>query len=481
MLLHYDRKNVTQSERDTIKYLYDELEKMRPNLAQLATETEDNDNSIGEIIQAIEQSEKIINQYKRIVESNVDSDRNRDTNLVNIDFDEHQKQASLGAGGGDDSFLLSNSSSLGSQSGSKPAVVKDPLKELEDLFLTDNKLTPRNDPSSLLNDLIGNTAPTASNQASNSTNLIDMNLVNLNFKTPASNHFNPLAPLPSQSIRPAPQMFQQPPSHQQQPLGANKTQNPKLKALSDLDELGRNMLEMNLSQTANTPTGPGTVTAFPDASSLNGLLNDTPKLSLNDIQQIKLDKQLKDSIINRLQSIEQQSSPQQPPQATSSVYESAVFNSLNELTVKLESIKPDLKIAPLNLYDANNVKVVLHFAREPAIPGINVVVVSVTSTNTEHELKNFSFQAAVPKVSCAGPLSLSAISRDMPSNVYIFSSQSMKVKLQLASRNDLPTYNPILPPSAITQIMLVANPTQVRLLTALERHPADNMSVLLVF
>lgn len=37
----------------------------------------------------------------------------------------------------------------------------------------------------------------------------------------------------------------------------------------------------------------------------------------------------------------------------------------------------------------------------------------------------------------------------------------MKVKLQLASRNDLPAYNPILPPTAITQIMLVANPTQV--------------------
>ena len=37
----------------------------------------------------------------------------------------------------------------------------------------------------------------------------------------------------------------------------------------------------------------------------------------------------------------------------------------------------------------------------------------------------------------------------------------MKVKLQPASATDLPAYNPILPPAAITQVMLVANPHKV--------------------
>jgi hypothetical protein len=37
----------------------------------------------------------------------------------------------------------------------------------------------------------------------------------------------------------------------------------------------------------------------------------------------------------------------------------------------------------------------------------------------------------------------------------------MKVKLQPASRSDLPVFNPILPLMAITQIMLIANPNQV--------------------
>ena len=37
----------------------------------------------------------------------------------------------------------------------------------------------------------------------------------------------------------------------------------------------------------------------------------------------------------------------------------------------------------------------------------------------------------------------------------------MKVKLQPPSATDLPAYNPILPPTAITQVMLIANPHKV--------------------
>jgi hypothetical protein len=40
----------------------------------------------------------------------------------------------------------------------------------------------------------------------------------------------------------------------------------------------------------------------------------------------------------------------------------------------------------------------------------------------------------------------------------------MKVKLQPATRSELPAYNPILPIIPITQIMLIANPNDVILL-----------------
>ena len=39
----------------------------------------------------------------------------------------------------------------------------------------------------------------------------------------------------------------------------------------------------------------------------------------------------------------------------------------------------------------------------------------------------------------------------------------MKVRLQPPSGTDLPAFNPVLPPAAITQILLLANPQQVRL------------------
>ena len=46
----------------------------------------------------------------------------------------------------------------------------------------------------------------------------------------------------------------------------------------------------------------------------------------------------------------------------------------------------------------------------------------------------------------------------------------MKVKLQPPSGSELPAYNPILPPSAITQVMLIANPAKVRQLRFLTLH-----------
>ena len=39
--------------------------------------------------------------------------------------------------------------------------------------------------------------------------------------------------------------------------------------------------------------------------------------------------------------------------------------------------------------------------------------------------------------------------------------QVMRVKLQPASATDLPAHNPILPPAAITQVMLIAHRPQV--------------------
>nr|XP_015215141.1 PREDICTED: ADP-ribosylation factor-binding protein GGA1-like [Lepisosteus oculatus] len=92
--------------------------------------------------------------------------------------------------------------------------------------------------------------------------------------------------------------------------------------------------------------------------------------------------------------------------------------SLANVTVPLESIKP---------------RVLFHFARDcpPSRPDVLVVVISMIST-APVPVRNIVFQSAVPKV--------------------------MKVKLQPPSGTELPAFNPVVPPVAITQVLLLANP-----------------------
>uniref|UniRef100_A0A9L0I9U8 Golgi associated, gamma adaptin ear containing, ARF binding protein 1 n=1 Tax=Equus asinus TaxID=9793 RepID=A0A9L0I9U8_EQUAS len=106
--------------------------------------------------------------------------------------------------------------------------------------------------------------------------------------------------------------------------------------------------------------------------------------------------------------------------------------SLANITVPLESIKPS-SMLPVTVYDQHGFRVLFHFARDP-LPGrsdVLVVVVSMLSTAPQ-PIRNIVFQSAVPKV--------------------------MKVKLQPPSGTELPAFNPIVHPSAITQVLLLANP-----------------------
>ncbi|XP_074758550.1 ADP-ribosylation factor-binding protein GGA1 isoform X3 [Athene noctua] len=106
--------------------------------------------------------------------------------------------------------------------------------------------------------------------------------------------------------------------------------------------------------------------------------------------------------------------------------------SLANITVPLESIKPS-SILPVTVYDQHGFRVLFHFAKDalPERPDVLVVVISMLSTAPQ-PIRNILFQSAVPKV--------------------------MKVKLQPPSGMELPAFNPIVHPSAITQVLLLANP-----------------------
>ncbi|XP_061576151.1 ADP-ribosylation factor-binding protein GGA3-like [Cololabis saira] len=129
-------------------------------------------------------------------------------------------------------------------------------------------------------------------------------------------------------------------------------------------------------------------------------------------------------------------SPEQPNEVSGSPLKleesSFPFQPLKNIFVPLETIKPS-QLQPVTLYNQAGIHVSLHFAKDcPAgHPDVAVVVMSAVNTSAL-DVKDFMFQVAVPK--------------------------SMLVKLQPASRTHLPPYNPLLPPPAVSQVILLANP-----------------------
>lgn len=106
---------------------------------------------------------------------------------------------------------------------------------------------------------------------------------------------------------------------------------------------------------------------------------------------------------------------------------------LTDIFVSVDSIKPG-SIAPLPvLEEKNGVSIILHFAKDTPRPDVSVLVVTTISKNTS-PLSNYMFQAVVPK--------------------------TCKCRLLPPSGSDLPAHNPFLPPSALTQVMLIANPNK---------------------
>ncbi|KAJ3614931.1 hypothetical protein NHX12_018500 [Muraenolepis orangiensis] len=89
--------------------------------------------------------------------------------------------------------------------------------------------------------------------------------------------------------------------------------------------------------------------------------------------------------------------------------------SLSSVKVSLKAIKPS-KVCPVTAYDKYGIRVLLHFASDcpPDRPDVLVMVASMLN--------------------------------------------SMKLRIQSPSGTELAAFNPILPPAAITQIILLANP-----------------------
>ncbi|KAM7418628.1 hypothetical protein PAMA_015977 [Pampus argenteus] len=67
LLEGYSRENSSQSNQELIKDLYQRCEKMRPTLFRLASDTEDNDDALADILQANDSLTQVINLYRQLV------------------------------------------------------------------------------------------------------------------------------------------------------------------------------------------------------------------------------------------------------------------------------------------------------------------------------------------------------------------------------------------------------------------------------
>lgn len=119
----------------------------------------------------------------------------------------------------------------------------------------------------------------------------------------------------------------------------------------------------------------------------------------------------------------------------------------------------------MTVFDGHSLRVLFHFARDspPSRPDVLVVIISMLSS-APVPVTGIHFRVTAPKVSVRRPPSHIGWRREAkraPPSVFSVPPQTMAAKLQPPSGTELPAFNPILPPAAVTQILLLANPNKV--------------------
>ncbi|KFP52135.1 ADP-ribosylation factor-binding protein GGA1, partial [Cathartes aura] len=412
MVTNYSKGETTESNEDLMKELYQRCERMRPMLFRLASDTEDNDEALAEILQANDNLTQVINLYKQLVRG---EEINGETVAGPLRGEE-----SWGMGTGSTSALL-------------------------DLSGLDLPATGPSYPA--LPTLSGGSAVPVPDQAG-SVSLLDDELMSLGLNDPAPhpaqagdssgwNSFQVTCWEPGQrvgrvvkgtngvdsnelSITP---ITATPPVKADAGASSPKP-SPFTSGLDDLDLLGKTLLQQSLPPESQQVRWSSSGTTAHNPSALPVLQSVSPNPTVPLTSELPAPATLPKAATTPAGST---AVPPRPP-ATSLPQEISLAN----ITVPLESIKPS-SILPVTVYDQHGFRVLFHFAKDalPERPDVLVVVISMLSTAPQ-PIRNIVFQSAVPKV--------------------------MKVKLQPPSGTELPAFNPIVHPSAITQVLLLANP-----------------------
>ncbi|XP_046937368.1 ADP-ribosylation factor-binding protein GGA3 isoform X2 [Lynx rufus] len=456
MLLHYSKEDSSEADKELMKELFDRCENKRRTLFKLASETEDNDNSLGDILQASDNLSRVISSYKTVVEGQVVNGEVATSAIPDSEGNHSRDQGTL-----IDLAELDTPSSSSSVSAPAPAPPSSGIPILPPPPQTSGP--GRSHPSSHAEAALG------PNSTSNALCLLDEELLCLGLADPA-----PTAP-PTESA-----------GNSQWPLFQNEQLDldfggpePGSAAASPSDgplvppsapSAGSSQAPLPPSfpapaVPASVPapkpgsflfaTGPApALKAEPTALGCHGsALGDSTLHQLDALDHLLEETGATSGLVKPVSSIFFPGATTSPLVPTSTTARpllpfspgpsSPLFQpqgspmkgpelSLASVHVPLESIKPSSAL-PVTAYDKNGFRILFHFAKEcpPGRPDVLVVVVSMLNT-APLPIKSIVLQAAVPK--------------------------SMKVKLQPPSGTELSPFSPIQPPAAITQVMLLANP-----------------------
>ncbi|XP_059527171.1 ADP-ribosylation factor-binding protein GGA3 isoform X2 [Myotis daubentonii] len=456
MLLHYSKEDSSEADKELMKELFDRCENKRRTLFKLASETEDNDNSLGDILQASDNLSRVINSYKTIIEGQVINGEVATSTMSDSEGKMFRNQGTL--------IDLAELDAPGS---STPVLAPAPPSSgIPILPPPPQASAPGRSCSSSQAE-----APPGPNNTSNALSLLDEELLCLGLADPA-----PTAP-PKESA-----------GNGQWPLFQNEQSDldffspkPGTAACSPSDGP---VLQPSATPAGNSqpplpppfpaPVVPASVSApktgflfptglapkaEPTAPEYHGsALSDSSLHQLDALDQLLEEAKATSGLVKPISSSFFPGATASPliPSSTSArpllpfstgpgspLFQPPVFPSqgspmkgpelsLASVHVPLESIKPSSAL-PVTAYDKNGFRILFHFAKEcpPGRPDVLVVVVSMLNT-APLPIRSIVLQAAVPK--------------------------SMKVKLQPPSGTELSPFSPIQPPAAITQVMLLANP-----------------------
>ncbi|XP_077476122.1 ADP-ribosylation factor-binding protein GGA1 [Stigmatopora argus] len=328
LLQDYDANTINQSNSELLQDLYQRCEKMRPTLFRLASDTEDNDEALAEILQANDSLTHVINLYKQQVKGETVNSNNTNT----------QKETGFGT-------ALLDLSGLDTSPQSPTSFPEPPTP-------TDSFNAISQDTGiSLLDDELMSLGLNEVTYTSNAPSQPEDSTAWDSFQSSDSiDADNPAAPSLLLSPDPPSQ------SHPVSPAAA-----PKGSVLDELDLLGKTLLQQSLP-----PEG---MQVKWDKQQVKPTLRDLQSKSGSNVTPSPI------PVFNSDRSI-------RPLTSGATIQNKETTDmSLVDVFVPLESIKPS-SLLPVTVFDGHSLRVLIHFARDspPSRPDVQVVIISMLSS-----------------------------------------------------------------------------------------------------